>query len=226
MQRPVRLRWIVLTILTVWIGSGIVFQSPRNGDVDPVQASKPRFITDDNLELVLTADGPMEMIGCLQNCWFAGSSASKLVLHRDTRTADDRYYYGLIGQYGNEWYRTGEQSLTLSDTEQEDQMFSIMALRHPEGESWMYRWGILQDYIVAIGKIDSAQVARVDLIYNTGEVSSVWPDGGYFVDFTAANTLCEAHLVDYQGEVVESLEAGGWPGIVNTGAGDLDPTCN
>jgi hypothetical protein len=105
MRLPVRLRWIFLTVLAVWIGGGLVFQSPRNGDVDPIEAAKPRYITDNNLELVLTADGPSDMIGCLQNCWFAGSSDSKVVLYRDTR--EDRYDLGLLGQYGNEWHRTG-----------------------------------------------------------------------------------------------------------------------
>jgi hypothetical protein len=226
MQRPVRRRWIVLAILTVWIGGAFVFQSPRDGDVNPVEAAKPRYIAENNLELVLTEEGPMDMIGCLRNCWFAGSSAAKLVLYRDMMVQHDQYDYGLLGQYGNKWYRTGEGSISFEDPLNEEQAFSIMARRYQEGESWMYRWGILQDYIVAVGKVDPARVARVDLIHDTGEISSVWPSGEYFVNFAAASIVCEAVAIDYQGDVVESLEAGVWPGILNTGPGPLNPTCD
>ncbi|MEX2425422.1 MAG: hypothetical protein WD401_01545, partial [Thermomicrobiaceae bacterium] len=163
MNLPVRLKWILLAAITAWIGSGIVFQSPNHGDVDPVEAAKPRNIAETNLELVHTEDGPLDMIGCLQNCWFAGPSAAKLILYQDTTDEDDRYHFGLLGQYGNEWYRTGEQSLDLTDPTKNEQPFTLMARTYREGESWMYRWGIVQDYTVTVGRADPERLARVDL---------------------------------------------------------------
>jgi hypothetical protein len=225
MQSPIRLRWVVLIVLTLFIAGDIVFRTPRHGDVDPVEAAKPRYIAEHNLELVLTADGPVDMIGCLRNCWFAGSSAAKLVLYRDTTDEEDRYHFGLLGQYGNEWYRTGEQSLPLTDPKNHDQSFSLMVGSYPAGASWMYRWGIVQDYTVTVGRVECGQVARVDLVYDSGEISSAWPDGEYFVNFAPASEVCEAFVVDHQGDVIESLGAGDWPGIGRVGPDGVMQPC-
>jgi hypothetical protein len=226
MRLPVRLRWVFLAIITIWISGSLVFQSPRDGDVNSVEAAKPRFIAENNLELVLTADGPSDMIGCLQNCWFAGSSDSKIVLFQDNSEDDDRFHFSLLGQYGNKWHRTGESSITLPDPTEEDLAMSVMTSRYPEGSSWMYRWGVVQDHTVTVGRIDPAKVARVDLVHDTGEISSAWPNGEYFVDFTPGNAVCDAFAVDHQGEVIDSLSSDSWSGIGHLGPGGVQGLCD